>query len=62
MAKIHGLNQEKRPTNVSHFSWQGAEYVNQTFGDELNFEIEELDFIYESVVEESTALSSGLVT
>ena len=27
--------------------WQGGEYVNQTFGDELNFDVEEIDTIYE---------------
>ena len=27
--------------------WQGEEYVNQTFGDELNFDVDEIDSIYE---------------
>jgi len=31
------------------YAWQGAEYVNQTFGDELNFDIEEIDSIYQKI-------------
>lgn len=33
-------------------TWQGEEYVNQTFGDELNFDPEEIESIYESQEEQ----------
>jgi hypothetical protein len=33
--------------------WQGAEYVNQTFEDEMNFELYELDSIYETTEEDN---------
>lgn len=35
------------------YAWQGAEYVNQTFDDELNLELYELDSIYETTKEEN---------
>ncbi len=33
------------------YALQNAEYVNQTFGDELNFNICELDHIYDDCVD-----------
>lgn len=33
-------------------SWQGEENVNQTFDDELNFDVSELGMIYEEVEDE----------
>jgi hypothetical protein len=44
------ISDNKKDTllTVCHFYWQGAEYENQTFDDEVNFELYELDFIYEA--------------
>lgn len=36
---------------MTSFSWQGEEYENQTLGEELNFAIEELESIYETLEE-----------
>lgn len=44
---MKNISKTKSRLSVDFLSWQSAEYVNQTFGDELDFEIEELDSIYE---------------
>lgn len=43
-------NQIKNNTNLRlcHFSWQGLVDGNITFADELDFDIQELDSIYEN--------------